>query len=129
MYTENNPGKIFRNYTFFTFSNASWNYGGNQTFSGHAVHAEGQLLNYWGGQVRATWYPGCMDDRLTRGGPLSRFPAGGNVTLQIDSDTRRSTTFGAAAKTAWDEAGGIIRSINPYLASPGCRRAGTTPSM
>jgi hypothetical protein len=57
-----------------------------------------------------------MDDRLTRGGPLSRFPAGGNVTLRVDSDSRRSTTFGATAKAAWDEAGGIIRSISPYLA-------------
>ncbi|HEY7728782.1 MAG TPA: DUF5916 domain-containing protein, partial [Candidatus Eisenbacteria bacterium] len=116
LYTENRPGRIFRYFTLFTFSNASWNYGGNQTFSGHALHAEGQLLNYWSGYVRTTWYPGSMDDRLTRGGPLSRFPAGGNVSLHLDSDTRKSTTFGLTAKAAWDEAGGIIHSITPYLA-------------
>jgi hypothetical protein len=115
MYVENRPGKVFRYYTLFTFSNYSWNYGGDQTFAGHAFHAEGQLKNYWLGWIRGTWYPGSTDDRLTRGGPLARFPAGGNISCRVDSDGRKSTTFGAQATAAWDEAGGLIRSISPYL--------------
>jgi hypothetical protein len=115
MYTDNKPGKIFRYYTIFTFSNASWNYGGDETFVAHALHVEGQLKNYWSGYVRGTWFPGSKDDRLTRGGPLSAVPAGGNLTARIDSDSRHSITYGGTAKTAWDEAGGIIRSVHPYL--------------
>lgn len=115
MYTENKPGKIFRYYTIFTFSNFSWNYDGDQTFNAHALHVEGQIKNYWLGYLRGTWYPGNMDDRLTRGGPLSRLPAGGNLTARIDSDGRKSITYGGSATAAWDKAGGYIHSVSPYL--------------
>ncbi|HEU4724461.1 MAG TPA: DUF5916 domain-containing protein, partial [Candidatus Eisenbacteria bacterium] len=115
MYTENTPGKIFRYYTLFTFSNYSWNYAGDQTYAGHSLHLEGQLKNYWLGYVRGSWYPGNVDDRLTRGGPLSRLPAGGALTARIDSDGRKSTTFGGSATTSWDDAGGYVKSVSPYL--------------
>ena len=115
MYTENKPSKVYRYLTFFTFSNASWNYGGDLTYLGHAIHAETQLTNYWSGYVRTNWYPGSYDDRLTRGGPLARYPAGGNVELRIDSDGRKSMTYGAKFLTAWDVAGGAVRSVNGDL--------------
>ena len=115
MYTENTPSKVYRYLTLFTFSNLSWNYDGDLTYAGHAVHAEGQLPNYWSGYVRSNWYPGSYDDRLTRGGPLAKYPAGGNVELRIDSDARKSMTYGARFLTAWDEAGGAVRSVNGDL--------------
>ncbi|HEX7077604.1 MAG TPA: DUF5916 domain-containing protein [Candidatus Eisenbacteria bacterium] len=116
MYTEQKPGKIFRYFTLFTFSNASWNYGGNLTYQGHAIHAEGQLRNYWSGWIRSNWYPGSYDDRLTRGGPLSRFPAGGNVEMRIDSDGRKCVTYGAQGMAAWDDFGGWIRQVSTSVA-------------
>ena len=115
MYTENKPGKIFRYYTLFTFSNESWNYGGDPTYIAHAFHVEGQLKNYWQGWVRGTWNKQAKDDRLTRGGPLAGLPAGGNVQARIDSDSRHSVTYGGQAMTAWDEAGGLVHQVNPYL--------------
>jgi len=115
MYQENTPSKLYRNFTLFTFSNLSWNYGGDLTYSGHAVHAEGLLRNYWSGYVRTNWYPGSYDDRLTRGGPLTKFPAGGNFEVRVDSDGRKSVTYGARLLTAWDEAGGAIRQVNGDL--------------
>lgn len=115
MYTQNTPARFYRNFTLFTFSNLSWNYGGDLTYSGHAVHAEGLLSNYWSGYIRSNWYPGSYDDRLTRGGPLAKYPAGGNVELRLDSDARKSLTYGAKFLTAWDVAGGWIRSVNGDL--------------
>ncbi len=56
-----------------------------------------------------------MDDRLTRGGPLSRLPAGGTLTARIDSDNRKSVTYGATLTDSWDDAGGYARSVTPYL--------------
>jgi hypothetical protein len=115
MYNENKPGKIFRYYTIFTFSNESWNYGGDATYLAHALHLEGQLNNYWLGWVRGTWNPGSKDDRLTRGGPLSAYPASGQISAHVDSDSRHSTTYGATATAYWNEAGGLTHSVNPYL--------------
>lgn len=115
MYVEHTPSKVYRDLTLFTFSNLSWNYAGDLTYSGHAIHAEAQFPNYWSGYVRSNWYPGSYDDRLTRGGPLAKYPAGGNVEVRIDSDGRKSTTYGARFLTAWDVAGGAIRSVNGDL--------------
>ena len=115
MYTQNTPAKFYRNFTLFTFSNLSWNYGGDLTYAGHAIHAEGQLKNYWSGYVRTNWYPGSYDDRLARGGPLAKYPAGGNVELRVDSDGRKSMTYGARFLTAWDDAGGAVRQVNGDL--------------
>ncbi|HET9950212.1 MAG TPA: DUF5916 domain-containing protein, partial [Candidatus Eisenbacteria bacterium] len=115
MYNENKPGKLFRYYTIFTFSNESWNYGGDVTYVGHALHLEGQLKNYWIGWLRGTWNPGSKDDRLTRGGPLAAYPASGNISARVESDSRHSTTYGAQAATSWDDAGGLVHSVSPYL--------------
>ena len=115
MYTENKPGKAFRTYTVFTFSNVAWNYGGDKTYVGHSLHLEGQIKNYWSGYVRGTWNPGSKDDRLTRGGPLAGYPPAGNLTARVDSDPRRSLTYGGEATAAWDDAGGIVHSVSPYV--------------
>ncbi|MGE5177134.1 MAG: DUF5916 domain-containing protein [Hyphomicrobiales bacterium] len=116
MYTENTPGPIFRTFTIFTFSNESWNYGGQSTFLGHSLHLEGQLRNYWSGWVRGTWNPGTYDDRLTRGGPIARVPPGGTLQARIDSDSRKSVTVGAQGTVAWDDFGGRLHAVNGTVA-------------
>lgn len=115
LYKENKPGKLVRNWNAFVFSNWSWNYGGDNTYTGYAGHVEGQLSNYWFATLRGEYYPGSFDDKLTRGGPLSRIPAGETIRASVDTDSRKSYTLGLSGVSAWDEAGGELRSINASL--------------
>jgi hypothetical protein len=116
MYQENKPGKLFRYYFVYAFANHSWNYAGFPTYSAYAAHAEGKLANYWSCSARVSRYNQAFDDRLTRGGPMARSPSGGKLEVQIDSDSRKSTTVGAETYVTWDEAGGWTRSANGSIA-------------
>jgi hypothetical protein len=115
LYRENKPGRVVRNWDAFAFSNWSWNYGGDNTYAEYAVHIEGTLANYWSGSLRGEYYPGNVDDRLTRGGPLSRLPSGGTLRASLDTDSRKAYTLGLKGVSAWDEAGGELRSLNASL--------------
>ncbi len=112
MYKDNTPHRIMRSWDAFAFSNWSWNFGGDRTYVEYAAHAEGTFSNYWYGTLRGEWYPGSIDDRLTRGGPLSRVPPGGAVRASVTTDSRRSTTLGLNGAVVWDDAGGHLRSLN-----------------
>lgn len=115
LYKEEKPGRLFRSYDVFAFSNHSINYGGDLTFAGYAAQAEATLRNYWSGSLRGTWYPGSFDDRLTRGGPMAQFPAGGNFTGTLASDSRKTYQVSLRSTYAWDIAGGWIISHNVSL--------------
>ncbi len=115
LYKESKPGRLFRNWTTFVFSNWSWNYGGDKTFIEYAGHVEGLWTNYWFGSLRGELYPGSYDDRLTRGGPLSRLPSAGTIRANLNSDSRKLYTLGLESVLSWDEAGGQLRQLNTSL--------------
>jgi hypothetical protein len=115
MYKEDKPRKVVRSWVTYAFSNWSWNYGGNNTYVEYAAQIEGTLANYWSGSLRSELYPGNLDDRLTRGGPLSRLPAGGTIRSTINTDSRKTYTLGLSGVDAWDEAGGHLRSLSASL--------------
>ena len=117
LYKDNTPHKIMRSWDAFAFSNWSWNYGGDRTYQEYAGEAEGTFSNYWSGYLRGEWYPGSIDDRLTRGGPLSRVPPGGAFKASINTDSRRSTTLGLNGALIWDDAGGHLRTLNASLST------------
>ncbi|HEY2924810.1 MAG TPA: DUF5916 domain-containing protein [Candidatus Eisenbacteria bacterium] len=115
LYKESKPGKIFQNWDAFAFSNHSFNYAWDLTYQGYEADAEGTFRNYWYGDTRISWYPGGYDDRLTRGGPMSRVPPGGRVRFTVNSDFRKSYLAGMQANWAWDDAGGRSAQMNPSL--------------
>jgi hypothetical protein len=115
MYKEDRPHGIIRNWDAFAFSNWSWNYGGDNTYVEYAGHVEGQLTNYWYLTLRGEVYPGNLDDRLTRGGPLSRYPQGQTIRASVDTDSRKIYKLGLSGVTGWDEAGGQVRQLNATL--------------
>jgi hypothetical protein len=51
------------------------------------------FLNYWHAHGALFLFPGAMSDRLTRGGPLMRTPAGWNTDLDFGSDERKDLYF------------------------------------
>jgi hypothetical protein len=115
MYKEDQPSGLLRNWNTFVYSNWSWNYGGNNTFAAYAAQVQGQFRNFWSANLRGAWYPGNYDDRLTRGGPLSRLPSQGSLRGGVTTDPRKTYTLGLNGVDAWDEAGGTYRSISASL--------------
>jgi len=115
LYKENKPGRIFHNWDAFAFTNHSFNYAWDLTYQGYEADAEGTFRNYWYGETRVSWYPGGYDDRLTRGGPMSRVPPGGRVRFTVNSDFRKSYLAGWQGNWTWDDAGGRSVQYNPSL--------------
>jgi uncharacterized protein DUF5916 len=104
-----------RSWDTYVFANWSWNYDGDLTYKEYAAHVEGTLVNYWFGSVRGEYYPGSFDDKLTRGGPLSRLPRGGAIRGVVNSDSRKIYTLGLKGAESWDEAGGHMSSLSASL--------------
>jgi len=115
LYKENTPHKLIRNWDTFAFSNWSWNYGGDLTYQEYAGVIEGTFRNYCSGTLRGELYPGSFDDKLTRGGPLSRYPSGGTIHVNLSSDSRKWYSLGVNTTDAWDEAGGKIQEVDLSL--------------
>jgi hypothetical protein len=115
LYKQNTPGKVFHNWDAFAFTNHSANHGWDLTYQGYEGDMEGTFRNYWYGDVRLSFYPGAFDDRLTRGGPLSRQPPGGRVRLTANSDMRKGFQYGCQGNWDWNDAGGHSSQFTPYL--------------
>ena len=115
LYKQNKPGKVFHNWDAFVFTNHSFNYAWDLTYQGYEADAEGTFRNYWYGDIRASWYPGAYDDRLTRGGPMSRVPPGGRIRLTANSDSRKSVLYGSQGNWQWDDAGGKVATFTPFV--------------
>jgi hypothetical protein len=116
LYKESKPSKLFHNWDAFVFTNHSFNYAGDLTYQGYEADAEGTFRNYWYGDTRVSWYPGGYDDRLTRGGPMSRVPPGGRVRFTVNSDFRKTYQAGWQGNWTWDDAGGRSVQQTPSLA-------------
>ncbi len=115
LYKQNKPGKLFHNWDAFVFTNHSFNYAWDLTYQGYEADAEGTFRNYWYADTRVSWYPGGYDDRLTRGGPMSRVPPSGRVRLTVNSDFRKSYQAGWQENWQWDDAGGRSVQYTPFL--------------
>jgi hypothetical protein len=106
LYQENKPGKLFRNYAIFPFTNQVWNYAGDVSFDAWQMAANGQLANFWSFDVRGNFNRSAFDDRLTRGGPQARVPDGGSASMELISDSRRAHSFVFDYTYSWNAAGG-----------------------
>jgi uncharacterized protein DUF5916/cellulose/xylan binding protein with CBM9 domain len=106
LYSENRPGRWFRNYTVFPYVNQMWNFGNDRVYDSYAFSGNGLLENFWPVNASVTLNRSVVDDRMTRGGPQGRSPENGNWSAGIGSDTRRSWSINANYSHAWNEAGG-----------------------
>jgi len=104
-YHEHRPGRFFRNYQIFPFTNHAWNFDGNLIFGSYGLIFAAQLTNFWDFQLRGDYAPSVYDDRLTRGGPLARQPTSGDVRLTLNSDSRQTTRLTGNLTQSWTAAG------------------------
>ena len=114
-YTQPEPGRYLRSWTFFGGPDAVWNFAGDRTFANVNVMGRIELLNYWGTSIRIQHNPRSSDDRFTRGGPRARTPSQWGGNLNVNSDGRRAAV--ARATYAWGstEEGGWNRGVQLSL--------------
>lgn len=84
------PGSWYRSVTWISSFFASFDFGGNRTAGGLWNMFNSQLSNYWYVECVAGYYPGHVDNRLTRGGPLSRANGGYELNAYVHTDDRKS---------------------------------------
>ena len=103
-YQETRPGRVFRHYQIFPFTNHTWNFDGDRVFGSFGLILAAQLRNFWTVQLRGDYAPPTDDDRLTRGGPVARQPASGDVILTLGSDTRKTARLDLDLTQSWTAA-------------------------
>jgi len=103
-YHERQPGKVFRNYVIFPFTNHQWNFDGDLIFGSYGLILGAQLKNFWDWQLRGDYAPPVYDDRLTRGGPLARQPHFSDVRVTVNSDARKTTRLSLNFTQSWTAA-------------------------
>jgi hypothetical protein len=104
-YYQRQPGRVFRNYSIFPFTNHQWNFDGDLVYGSYGLILSGQLHSFWDFQLRGDWTPPAYDDRLTRGGPLARRPRFWDVQVTLNSDTRKTTRLTGNLVQSWTAAG------------------------
>ncbi len=105
-YRDNEPGRLLRSWRVELDPELAWNFGGDFLGGGLGGAARAELLNYWMGRISVGQAFAGVDDRLTRGGPVSRSLAAREITASIATDPRRGLTGEAEARHGRDEAGG-----------------------
>jgi hypothetical protein len=98
-------GNHFRRWSVRLNQNSLWNFGGEQLGTGVAINGSLQTLGFHGLTARVGYDFDAWNDRLTRGGPLTRDLAGHNLFLSYNSDTRRMVTLRISGGLRGDEAG------------------------
>ncbi|HUE95890.1 MAG TPA: DUF5916 domain-containing protein [Longimicrobiaceae bacterium] len=114
-YMQPRPGRFLRRWDVRGSPDGIWNYGGDMVFAEVNTSGSFTLLNYWGGGARLAYNPSVHNDRLTRGGPLSRDPAGHSANFNISSDSRKAYVGRVSFDWASDEGGSWSRGANLNL--------------
>ena len=130
-YATYRPGRLFRNYRADIFTTHEWDYDWNRITFDLGLNQTARFKNFWQAQLISDFYPATSDDQLTRGGPLARAPSAREMTLQIDSDSRRRHRFGLGANYFWTTAGTHRVRLTPSLTmNPGSNlQIALTPSI
>jgi len=103
-YNERRPGRHFRRWGIFPFTNHLWNFDGDLLFGSYGLIFSAQLRNFWDFQLRGDYQPPTYDDRLTRGGPVARIPRFSDVRVTVNSDSRRTTRLTSNFVHSWTSA-------------------------
>ena len=83
------PGKIFQQFLLFSGAARNYDFGGNKTYEGLFLSAQGVFVNFWNFNVMLAYNPETMSDTLTRGGPRALTPWGWELDAQLATDSRR----------------------------------------
>ena len=103
-YSWTTPGRLFRQAELggAVFRNYDWD--GNINWSGVFHFGFVQFLNYYSLSWNAAYNPWTVNNRRTRGGPLTLNPPGYQLNLNMNSDGRKPFTVGVFTGTYYRSA-------------------------
>jgi hypothetical protein len=108
-YRRSKPGPTFRDWFVRVFTAQQWNYGGDHIASSFSARANVTLNNLWNASATLTHAPRTLNDRLTRGGPLTENPRYSGLDASVGSDPRKPLVASVQGSYANDELGGFTR--------------------
>jgi hypothetical protein len=111
-YVETRPGPVFRSWNARLSPDLAWNYGGDLIGASAGLSAQVQLPNFWSLNARGTVNPAKWNQRLTRGGPLARDPAGYSASLGFSNPSAARIRLSAGVSHGKDRAGAWARSAD-----------------
>ncbi len=118
-YSEPAASRLFQSWEASLIGNAAWTFGGELVRSGVAAEAQAQLPNFWQIGISGDVVPRRDDDRLTRGGPITRRDAGGSISLNVSTDGRKPVVASASGGYFGNELGRVgIRGSAGVQARP-----------
>jgi hypothetical protein len=109
-FQQDKAGKHFRDYLAYWYANETWNFGGVPILSSGNIGLQGTLTNFWFVGLNAGYNPRYFNDRFTRGGPTAQVPAGEQIGIDVNSDSRRQVVVGFGGNVGHDESGGVSPS-------------------
>jgi hypothetical protein len=104
-YEQNRPGRLFRRWSLRFGPDNDFNFDGDLIRSIAMWTFQSQLNNFWTNSVRFNWIAPVSSDRLTRGGPLTRLPAGWLAGFDVGTDPRKRYTGTGGVTYTRDRAG------------------------
>jgi hypothetical protein len=106
------PGKLFRNYIIWPFTDHQWNYDGQMVRNRFNFYVQAELLNRWEVGLEYDYFASVFDDRLTRGGPVVRRPPIHHFYYRVASPARGGLSFVSQAIANRGEDGSTSLSLS-----------------
>ena len=88
------PTSYYRQITWNMAAAHSWDFDGNHVHHMYWTNLSTQLPNYYWVSLGGSVLPNRLNNRRTRGGPLTLSPSGFEIFGNFDSDTRKPVVFG-----------------------------------
>jgi hypothetical protein len=104
-YEHTKPGRLLRRWSVRAGPDNVWTYGWELVRRQSYLTMQGQFLNYWTANVQLNHASPSFNDRLTRGGPLTRTPSSNGARFDVASDPRKRYTVGAQINRTVDRSG------------------------
>ncbi len=106
------PGRILRSRSLWVAKAYTWNFAREIQSDVLGSQLSVTFMNYWSGGASIFAGRRSLEDRLTRGGPMSQSPTGADYGFYVNSDDRKwlSVNFNAGFRD--DAAGGWGRNVS-----------------
>jgi hypothetical protein len=105
------PTAVYRQFAFIVGGEQRFNFDGDLTDRQVRALVGVQSLDYWWINAWVEHGSSVLDDRLTRGGTVSRLPAWNRVHLDVETNPRRSLMVNGAGDRACDSEGACWTAI------------------
>jgi len=108
-FDQTQPGRVLRRWSVRLLPSASWNFFEENQSREVGFFGNGQLLSFHGFNVRYFRQFSAWNDRMTRGGPLTRDPGGFSTGFGFNTDSRGTVQLRTNVNLSGDDGGGWSR--------------------